>query len=92
MLKRKSGRKSGKRPVRRRGFFALRKKRCRFCTDKIEDIDYKNIARLEKFITERGKILPSRISGNCARHQRLLARALKRARAIALMPYIVDYR
>ena len=68
----------------------IRKKRCRFCYDKIEDINYKDIGRLEKLTTERGKILPSRISGTCARHQRMLARAIKRARFIALLPYIAD--
>ncbi len=62
------------------------------CVEKIERIDYKDINRLEKFTTERGKILPSRISGNCARHQRMLAAAIKRARTIALMPYIANYR
>ena len=69
-----------------------RKRVCKFCVEKTDIIDYKNIERLEKFITERGKILPSRISGTCAGHQRLLARAIKKARAIALVPYIANYR
>ncbi|MBL7068889.1 MAG: 30S ribosomal protein S18 [Candidatus Omnitrophica bacterium] len=60
--------------------------------EKAEDIDYKDIVRLEKFTTERGKILPNRISGTCAKHQRYLARAIKRARTIALIPYIAEYR
>jgi len=60
--------------------------------EKVEDIDYKDVARLEKFTTERGKILPNRISGTCAKHQRYLTRAIKRARTIALMPYIAGYR
>jgi small subunit ribosomal protein S18 len=64
-----------------------RKKICRFCTDKIPDIDYKDIKRLRNLITERGKIIPRRISGNCARHQRQLGTAIKRARSIALMPF-----
>jgi len=72
--------------------FFRRKKQCKFCVDHIEDIDYKHIDRLEKFMTERGKILPSRISGMCARHQRFLARAIKRARSIALLPYVANYR
>ncbi len=55
-----------------------------------ENIDYKDIARLKKFITERGKILPRRVSGNCAKHQRQLTREIKRARQIALLPYIAD--
>jgi small subunit ribosomal protein S18 len=64
-----------------------RKKICRFCSDKITDIDYKDIKRLRNLITERGKIIPRRISGNCARHQRQLGTAIKRARNIALMPF-----
>lgn len=75
---------------RRTGRIFIRKRRCRFCSEKIDDIGYKNVARLERFITERGKILPSRITGTCAKHQRRLARAIKRARAIALIPYIAE--
>ena len=63
---------------------------CVFCVDKAEGIDYKDIPRLKKFITERSKILPRRISGNCARHQRLLTTAIKRARIIALIPFTSD--
>ena len=61
-----------------------------FCEDKIEHLDYKDTARLRKFISERGKILPRRISGACAKHQRQLTVAIKRARVIALLPYISD--
>jgi small subunit ribosomal protein S18 len=66
-----------------------RKKRrqCNFCADKIEHIDYKEIPRLRRYVTERGKILPRRITGNCAHHQRQLTTAIKRARVIALLPY-----
>jgi small subunit ribosomal protein S18 len=60
---------------------------CRFCQDKIERIDYKDEKRLMRFITEQGKIIPRRVTGTCARHQRQLARAVKRARYIALLPY-----
>ncbi|MDQ3828269.1 MAG: 30S ribosomal protein S18 [Candidatus Tectomicrobia bacterium] len=67
-----------------------RKKICRFCSDKITDIDYKDIKRLRNLITERGKIIPRRISGNCARHQRQLGTAIKRARNIALMPFSAE--
>jgi small subunit ribosomal protein S18 len=67
-----------------------RKKICRFCSDKIEDIDYKDIKRLRNLITERGKIIPRRISGNCAGHQRQLGTAIKRARNIALMPFTAE--
>ncbi len=64
-----------------------RKRFCRFCVDKVKAIDYKDIKRLEAFITERGKILSSRISGNCAKHQRRIADAIKKARFISLIPY-----
>jgi small subunit ribosomal protein S18 len=63
------------------------RKVCSFCVEKIEDIDYKEVARLRRFISERGKILPRRVTGTCARHQRRLTIALKRARHIALLPY-----
>lgn len=66
-----------------------RKKVCRFCTHKDMNIDYKNIEILERFITERGKILPRRITGTCAKHQRQLARAIKQARTMSLLPYTV---
>ena len=66
-----------------------RKKVCIFCADKVAYIDYKD-AKLRKFISERGKILPRRISGTCAKHQRQLTVAIKRARHIALLPYISD--
>ncbi|NLY11837.1 MAG: 30S ribosomal protein S18 [Firmicutes bacterium] len=76
--------------VRDKGGRRSRKKVCSFCVDKIESIDYKEVGRLRRYITERGKILPRRISGNCALHQRQLTRAIKRARYIALMPYTLD--
>lgn len=66
-----------------------RKKRrqCNFCADKVEHIDYKEIPKLRRYVTERGKILPRRITGNCAHHQRQLTSAIKRARVMALLPY-----
>lgn len=64
-----------------------RKKVCSFCVDKVSDIDYKDIAKIRKYTSERGKILPRRISGTCAKHQRQLTIAIKRARHIALLPY-----
>jgi len=67
-----------------------RRKACNFCADRVEHIDYKDPNKLKKFVTERGKILPRRISGNCARHQRALTGAIKRARDIALMPYTAE--
>ena len=73
------------RPVMRR-----RKKVCIFCADKVDFIDYKDSAKLRKFISERGKILPRRISGTCSKHQRELNTAIKRAREVALLPYVTD--
>lgn len=68
-----------------------RKKRvCIFCVDKIDRIDYKDILKLRKFISERGKILPRRVTGNCSKHQRKLTVAIKRSRHVALMPYTQD--
>ena len=67
-----------------------RKKVCSFCVDKVESIDYKEIGRLRKLISERGKILPRRISGNCAKHQRQLTIAIKRARNVALLPFSAE--
>ena len=67
--------------------FFRRKKMCRFCVDKIDDINYKDVRLLSSFISERGKITPRRISGVCAPHQRRLAEAIKQARNIALMPF-----
>ena len=67
-----------------------KKKICSFCVDKVTSIDYKDIVKLRRYTTERGKILPRRISGNCAKHQRQLSEAIKRARAIALLPYTAE--
>ena len=67
-----------------------RKKVCIFCADKVDFIDYKDAGKLRKFISERGKILPRRISGTCAKHQRELNTAIKRARQVALLPYVTD--
>ena len=74
----------------RRGGRKVRKKVCSFCVDRIDNIDYKDAARLRRFISERAKILPRRVTGTCARHQRELTVAIKRARHIALLPYISD--
>lgn len=73
------------RPVARR-----HKKVCQFCADKIAEIDYKDTARLRKCISERAKILPRRVTGICAKHQRQVAVAVKRARQAALLPYVSD--
>ncbi len=94
IMKRES--EDGERPPRKRGEFKrkppgfFRKKVCKFCIEKQEQVDSKNVPRLQKFLTEKGKIIPSRISGNCAKHQRQLARAIKRMRAISLLPYVAE--
>jgi small subunit ribosomal protein S18 len=67
-----------------------RRKVCKFCADKIDDINYKDVKLLGPFVPERGKILPRRISGTCAMHQRKLQTAIKRARQIALIPYVTE--
>ena len=67
-----------------------KKKDCVFCVDKVDSIDYKDTAKLRRYITERGKIVPRRISGNCAKHQRQLTEAIKRARQIALLPFVAE--
>ena len=75
-----------KRPVRK----PARRKVCNFCVEKAETIDYKDVAKLRKYLMENGKILPRRMTGVCARHQRELAVAIKRARQMALIPYAAD--
>ncbi|MEG0874314.1 MAG: 30S ribosomal protein S18 [Clostridiales bacterium] len=75
---------------RPRGGRRVRRKVCAFCVDKVDNIDYKDLNRLKKYVSERGKILPRRISGNCAKHQRALTLAIKRARQIALLPYTTE--
>ncbi|MGE5553784.1 MAG: 30S ribosomal protein S18 [Betaproteobacteria bacterium] len=67
-----------------------KRKVCQFCVDKIADVDFKDTSRLRRYMTERGKILPRRISGNCAKHQRQMTVAIKRARQVALLPYTVE--
>ncbi|MBE6825176.1 MAG: 30S ribosomal protein S18 [Ruminococcus sp.] len=67
-----------------------RRKVCGFCVDKVENIDYKDIARLRRYMSERAKILPRRVTGTCAAHQRALTVAIKRARHLALLPYTSD--
>jgi len=77
-----------KRVVKKRDILAtVRKKFCRLCVDKTKALDYKDVRRLEAFIKERGKIVSTRISGNCAKHQRMVAEAIKKARYLSLLPY-----
>ena len=80
------GDKGVRRPLGRKP----RRKVCSFCVDKIEFIDYKDVGRIRRFTNERGKILPRRMTGNCAKHQRQLSEAIKRARAVALLPFTVE--
>ena len=65
-----------------------RRKVCKFCTEKVDLVDYKDVRRLKSLVSERGKIIPRRISGSCARHQRQVTHAIKRARTVALLPYV----
>jgi small subunit ribosomal protein S18 len=74
----------------RKRYVFRRRKVCKFCENKINYIDYKNVQMLLPYIPERGKILPKRISGVCSKHQRMLSKAIKRARHIALIPYTTD--
>ena len=76
----------GDRPYQRNARF--KRKVCRFCHDKNAQIDYKDLKMVEQFITDRGKILPRRVTGTCAKHQRGVAQAIKRARIIALVPFV----
>lgn len=93
----RGGRRGSERGPRRphernfdRGFAGFRRlpRGCRLCRDKVRDIDYKNVELLQRYVSERGKITPSRISGNCASHQRLLSKAIRRARTMALLPFV----
>ena len=83
--------KAGEKGARQRGGgFCRRRKVCKFCADKIDDINYKDVKLLSGFVPERGKVLPRRISGTCAKHQRGLRVAIVRARQLALLPYAAD--
>ncbi len=85
MAERKEMNDRSARPVKR-----ARKKVCQFCVDRAEFIDYKDVAKLKKCMTERSKILPRRVTGACAYHQRELTTAIKKARQVALIPYVSD--
>jgi len=90
---RRGGQRRGARPSRRRGggqWFSRRRKTCRFCEEKITHIDYKQVDMLRSFLTDRGKIRPRRQTGTCAKHQRQLAVAVKRARHLAFLPFVVE--
>lgn len=76
--------------AKRGGGRMKRRKVCGFCVDKATSVDYKDVMRLRKFLTERGKILPRRVTGNCAKHQRMLTDSIKVSREIALLPFSID--
>lgn len=84
----KTGTEERRAPAPRRYRRTSRRKVCSFCVDKVKDIDYKDVARLRKYVTEKGKILPRRQTGTCAKHQRALTVAIKRARYMALLPFV----
>ena len=67
-----------------------KRKNCNFCIDKVEVIDYKDVAKIKRYLTEAGKIIPRRVTGNCARHQRMITTAIKRAREAAIISYVFD--
>lgn len=81
----------GRRPYRQRRDFQRRPRVCPFCAEKMADLDYKDVASLKRFISERGRILPRRRTAACAKHQRMISNAIKRARQIALLPYTADH-
>ncbi|MGE0814245.1 MAG: 30S ribosomal protein S18 [Vicinamibacterales bacterium] len=83
------GKAGDKKDGQRRGMFR-RRKVCKFCAERVDDINYKDVRMLSGFVPERGKVLPRRISGTCALHQRKLRTAIMRARQIALLPYVTD--
>jgi len=86
----RGGRPGGKAAFAKKKHLFRRRKFCKFCDEKVEVIDYKDVRLLQSFTPERGKILPRRISGTCSMHQRRLMRAIKRARHMALLPYTTD--
>lgn len=67
-----------------------RKKVCQFCADKVDSVDYKDVKKIQRYLTERGKILPRRVTGTCAKHQRAVTVAVKRARVVALIPFVKE--
>jgi len=85
---RRAGRAGEKKFSKKRDTLGLRKKYCMFCAEKVRTIDYKDSKRLEYFIRERGKMVSSRVSGTCAKHQRRVAEAVKKARYLSLLPYV----
>ena len=85
----REGRDDRKKPYSKRFTGKFVKKKCRFCMQKVDFVDYKDVNLLNRYLTPSGKILGGRISGNCSRHQRMMTRAIKRARQLALVPFVV---
>lgn len=84
----KTGTRAGaKKPMKKKSAFPFRKRVCRFCVDKTNEVDYKDMKRMEAFLNDKGKMNSTRLSGNCAKHQRRLKRAISKARFLALLPY-----
>ena len=86
-MRKREVKKKDKKDFKKRVF---RKKACKYCAEHVSYIDYKEVSRLPRILTERSKIVPRRVSGNCAKHQRMLVSAIKRARFVALLPYTVE--
>ena len=82
--------KEGARPRKMAGNFHRKRKVCAFCSEKAAPVDYKDVATLKKYISERGKLLPRRVTGTCSLHQKDITTAVKRARHLALLPYVVE--
>ena len=76
--------------ARKKKFAVRRRKVCKFCADKIDYADYKDVKLLQQYVVDRAKILPRRISGNCAKHQRMVQQAIKRSRHVALLPFVAE--
>ncbi len=81
--------KNSKKSKNEKNYRRPRKKVCNFCVDRVDEIDYKDVDKLKKYVSDKGKILPRRVTGTCAKHQRKVTEAIKRARTIALLPFTV---
>lgn len=90
MVNNKMARKADRKMARQNIEDKKKRKNCSLCGDKVESIDYKDAAKLKRYLTEAGKIIPRRITGNCAKHQRMIVRAIKRAREAAIIDYVFD--
>jgi len=89
-MQQRGNQRTNQRGVMQRGSLVRKKRTCRFCDNKDVYIDYKNEKKLQRFVSEQGRIIPKRITGTCSRHQRMLVQAIKRARHLALLPFVSD--